>query len=340
MSLQSSQPIGVIGAGSWGTTVAHIVGNQDHPTLLWARDHDLVDEINTHHTNQRYLSNHELSANIQATSDLQEVLSQCQLLLVLVPSKGFRSVCHQMGDFLRGDHCVIHGTKGLEEGTHKRMSEILKEETCIKKIGVLSGPNLAREIMKGDPAGTVVASHYNEVIQQGKRAMSCNAFRVYSNHDVVGVELGGSLKNIFAIASGILTGIKLGDNAKSLLMTRGLAEMSRIGKALGADPITFSGLAGIGDLIVTCSSHLSRNFQVGYRLSQGESLQEITDSMFMVAEGVKTTNAMVDLAREMKVQMPLTQCVGRILSQGDSPSTLLESLMIQSAEYEVDGLVR
>lgn len=332
--------VGIIGAGSWGTTIAHLAAQHDRDALLWARREDLVSEINESHSNERYLPGRKLSPNLRASSSLQEIAERCEVIVIAVPCKHFRQTCGELGAHLRGDHIVIHGSKGLEPGTLARMSEIIRQETCVKKVGVLSGPNLALEILDGRPSGSVIASHYVEVCRRGADLLGGATFRVYTNTDVVGVELGGTLKNVFAIASGILHERQMGDNARSLLVTRGLAEMSRIGALFGADPITFSGLAGIGDMMATCFSPLSRNYQVGTRLAQGQTLEEITASMFMVAEGVNTTAVVHELGQRHHVKLPICESLYRILFQHERAETLFDALMSLRAEYEVDGIRR
>ena len=237
----------VLGAGNWGTTLAHLIGQNGYPVRLWARSPAAVAEINERHTHERYLSGMSLSANIEATSDLDEAVRDAELIFIVIPSQAFREVCAQIGAVVRPHQLAVHATKGLELGSYKRMTEIISEETCLRQLGVLSGPNIAREMCAGKPAGTVVASRFPRVVELAREVLRSKQLRVYGNTDVVGVELGGTLKNIIAIAAGMATQMELGENAKALLITRGLSEIARLGVALGADPMTFSGLAGIGD---------------------------------------------------------------------------------------------
>jgi glycerol-3-phosphate dehydrogenase (NAD(P)+) len=285
----SKQPaaVSVLGAGNWGTTLAHLIGENGFPVRLWARNVELATEIAERRTNTQYLPGLTLSAKIQPTSDLDEAVRGATLLFIVIPSQAFRLVCTQIGGLVTPAQLAVHATKGLELSTYKRMTEIMLEETCLRQIGVLSGPNIAREMCEGKPAGTVIASRFPRVIEVARNYLKSRRLRVYANSDVVGVELGGTLKNIIAIAAGMATQMQLGENAKSLLITRGLSEIARLGVALGSDPMTFSGLAGIGDLMVTCASPISRNHRVGAALARGLSLSEAVESLGMVAEGIR-----------------------------------------------------
>lgn len=322
-----SEPVAVIGAGSWGTTLAKVLGDNGRPTLLWVRRQELCDEINRTRENRAYLPDFALPASVEATTDLERVASACKLILLVVPSHGLRQLAYELGEFVTGEHVVVHATKGIEEGSFKRMSEILVEETCLRKIGVLSGPNLARELAARHPTGTLVASRFDEVYRRTHAALHNDYFRVYWGHDVIGAEVGGAFKNIVALASGVAAGLGLGENTKALLLTRGMSEMARLGTSMGADVLTFGGMAGFGDLIATCSSSLSRNHQVGARLARGETLEAIQADMRMVAEGVKTTRAVHAYARRKGLSLPIVGAVHRLLyEQGDVP-TLLGDLM-------------
>jgi glycerol-3-phosphate dehydrogenase (NAD(P)+) len=268
-------------------------------------------------------------------TELREALSEAALVLIAIPSQAFRSVCRQLGDVLSPDQFVLHATKGLEEKTHRRMTEILREETCAREIGVLSGPNIAAEIAEGRPAGTVVTSHFPRVVQSAKEALSSPRMMVFAGDDVVGVELAGAFKNVVAIAAGMATEMQLGENAKAFLMSRGLAEMSRLGVVLGARPLTFAGLAGVGDLAVTCASPRSRNNRVGRALARGEALPRILDELEMVAEGVYASVSAHELAAHHHVDVPLLERVYRVLYEGLSPATCLEELMLLRAGHDV-----
>jgi len=330
-------PVAVVGGGSWGTTLAHLFAINGTEVLLWVRRKELAKQINSKHLNQKYLPDYLIQPNVRATTDLEEVARRSPYIVIAVPSKYLRSTAYDLGEYLRGDQILVTATKGLEDETFFRMSEVLREETCCKKIGALSGPNLAREIMAGHPAATVIASHYEEVIRRGADLLASSVMRVYGNSDVVGVELAGALKNILAIATGVATGIQVGDNAKAFLLTRGLAEISRLGVAAGADPLTFVGLSGVGDMIATCSSPLSRNHQVGRRLGEGETLTDILESMVEVAEGVHTTLVARAFAQRHGVEMPITEGVYKLLYEEVSPQSVVEELMGRRSTYEING---
>ncbi len=319
--------VGVVGAGSWGTTLAKVSAENGHDTLLWARRPELALRIAAERTNSDYLPGIKLPEELAATSDLERVTRHGDLLLLVVPSHGVREIAHELGKFVHGGQCLIHATKGLEQGTHKRMSQVLREETCLRKIGVLAGPNLSRELAQRGPAGTLIASAYDEVFQKGHRALKNQYFRVYWGSDVIGAEVGGAFKNIVALAAGVLSGLGFGENARALLLTRGLNEMTRLGVSMGADPLTFSGMAGVGDLIATCSSSLSRNFQVGSRLAGGESLGEIQADMSMVAEGVKAALAVDQFSAQHRLDLPIARAVHHLLYAGGSVPQLLADLM-------------
>lgn len=322
-----TERIGIVGGGSWGTALANLIGQNGHDVLHWMRDEASMHEINTARTNAKYLSGLALSDRIEATTELARLGRECKLLLVVVPSQAVRPVMGELGNDLDGSHLLVHCIKGLETGSFKRMSTVLKEETCTKKIGVLSGPNLAREVAQGQPSAAVVASKYPEVIEAARQVLLGKTFRVYGNTDVTGTEVGGALKNIYAIAAGLANGLGFGDNTKALLLTRGLAEMSRLGVHLGAKPATFSGLSGIGDLMATCFSPLSRNYQVGMRLAKGEGLEQITAEMNQVAEGIKTARAVHEYAQTHELYLPITEGVYKIVHQGVSPKAVLHQLM-------------
>jgi glycerol-3-phosphate dehydrogenase (NAD(P)+) len=319
--------VGVVGAGSWGTTLAKILGDNARSTLLWARSVELCREINETRVNQRYLPGARLAETVTATPDLQRVCTSCELILLVVPSHGLRLVAREMGRHLHGGQLVVHCTKGIEQQTYRRMSEILREETCLRQIGALGGPNLAAELAAGNPAGTVVASKYDHVVRVAQAALHSRTFRVYGGSDVIGVEIGGAFKNIVAVAAGIVDGLHLGDNTKALLLTRSLSEMARLGAVMGGEVVTFGGMAGIGDLICTCASPLSRNHQVGERLARGETLADIERSMFMVAEGVRTTRALHAFARRKGIDLPIVHAVHAILDEGAAVPRAIETLM-------------
>jgi glycerol-3-phosphate dehydrogenase (NAD(P)+) len=333
--------VSVLGAGNWGTTIAHLIGENGFAVKLWARNPELAAEIDQRHTNSQYLRGLTLSHNIQATSDLAEAVRGIPLLFVVIPSQAFRSVCAQLGELVTPGQLAVHATKGLELLSYKRMTEIMLEETCLRQIGVLSGPNIAREMCEGKPAGTVLASRFPRVIERAREHLKSRRLRVYGNTDVVGVELAGTLKNIIAIAAGMATQMELGENAKSLLITRGLSEIARLGVALGSDPMTFSGLAGIGDLMVTCASPISRNHRVGAALARGLSLAEAIESLGMVAEGVKAARIAYELTNQLDMRSPLIHGVYRVVHEGLDPRMALGELMAGAVQDDIDpSLVR
>ncbi len=328
----------VIGAGSWGTTLARILADNGRDVLLWARDRSLTAAINRHRVNERYLPGFDLPPNLEATSDLSRACRESPMLVLVVPSHGLRKVAHRMGRHVGGDQIVVHATKGIEIGTFKRMSEVLREETCLRKIGVLSGPNLARELAARKPAGTLVASAYREVREAAAAAFHNAYFRVYTGSDVAGAEVGGAFKNVIAVAAGIVDGMGLGDNTKALLLTRGLNEMARLGESLGSGIVSFGGMAGIGDLMCTCASPLSRNHQVGERLARGQRRRQIEAEMTMVAEGIKTAKAVHEFAARKGLDLPIAEGVYRLLYTRKGVKRVLDELMALPAGDEFPEL--
>lgn len=324
----------VLGGGSWGTGLAHILATHGYDTLLWLRDKKIASEVNKDHTNHRYLKGGVLHDGVRATTDLKVAVSHAEIVLVVIPSKAFRAIASEIGAYITGDQVLISATKGLEGERLTRMSQILEEETCARKVGALSGPNLAAEVVAGHPSATVVASAFEEVIEKAERLLAGPGFKLYGNTDLVGVELGGALKNIYAIAAGVSAGLGFGDNTLSALITRGLSEMSRLGEPFGADRLTFQGLAGVGDLVATCSSTLSRNHTVGRHLAAGEPLDQIVENLGMVAEGVNTTRAVHAYALAHEIDMPIVSAVHRLLFEGATPEIALAELMDRPSRYE------
>lgn len=329
------EKVTVIGAGSWGTTLAQVLGRNGHDVLVWARSPEICEQIGQQHRNERYLPGFELSPNIQATTDLERACQHSTWILLVVPSHGLRACARDMSGFLTGEHSIVHATKGIEQQSFRRMSEVLREETCVRKIGVLSGPNLAKEIMRGQPAGTLVASKYREVLDRSLALLHAGSFRVYAGDDVVGAEVGGAFKNIVAVAAGVVDELGMGDNTRALLLTRGLNEMAHVGAAMGANVLTFGGLAGIGDLMATCASPLSRNHQVGERLARGQSLAQIRDEMHMVAEGVKTTASTHAYARHKGLDLPIVRAVHAVIYEQRPVMDAIRDLMALPASHEL-----
>ncbi len=331
--------VGVIGAGSWGTTLAKILGENNPSTLVWAFEDEVCQEINEQHTNSRYVPDSKLPESVEATNDLQRVCESCDFFLVVVPSHVFRKVVNEAGNYLNGEQVLIHCTKGIEQKTFRRMSQVLREETCVRKIGVLSGPNLSKELAVRQPAGTLVASKYDEVVKLSQKHVHNQYFRVYGGTDVVGAEVAGAFKNIIAVAAGVVDGLGLGDNTKALLLTRGLNEMARFGMAMGAKVLTFGGMAGIGDLMATCASPLSRNHQVGERLSKGETRKQIQENMFMVAEGVKTSRAVHNYLVQRDIDLPIVNAVYSLLYEDMKVDEAIKSLMARDVGAEFIDIV-
>jgi len=325
----------VVGAGSWGTTVASLVAHNAE-TTLWARRDYLVDEINSRHTNSAYLPSATLPDTLRASSDLDALIAAADVVAMAVPSQGFRDVAARVANSIGATTPVVSLSKGLERSTLMRMSQVLEESMPGRPVAVLSGPNLAREILAGQPAASVIACADDAVATTLQQLFSRPTFRLYTNPDVVGCEIGGVVKNVIAIASGIAQGFGFGDNTKATLVTRGLAEMTRLGVAMGANPLTFAGLAGMGDIMATCASMQSRNTQVGVRLGKGESIADIVASMNMVAEGVKSSAVVVDLARKLGVEMPIAEQVARVCDGTQSAADALRALMSRSSRSEFD----
>lgn len=326
--------VAVIGAGSWGTTVASLLAN-NVPTVLWSRRSELADELRRTRVNSRYLPNHRLHDELHVTDDIIDAVRDAALVVVAVPSAGFRDVVRSFALHLERGAVLMSLTKGLERGTGRRMSEVLADVAPEHPISVLSGPNLAGEIAAGQPAASVVACEQAAVATKLQEAFTRPLFRVYTHDDVVGCEIGGVVKNVIAIAAGMAHGMGFGDNSRATLITRGLVEMGRLGAKLGANPGTFSGLAGMGDVIATCSSMQSRNTTVGVRLGRGETIADINASMnHMVAEGVKSAGAIMGLARKSGVEMPICEAVAEVCDGRLSASDGMLRLMTRSRKSE------
>ncbi len=333
--------IAIIGAGGWGTALAAALGGQGMTVSLWVRSAEIYKTIILKRVNETYLPGVKLPAEVRPTLNLAEALQGKTLVLLTVPSHGVRSMAVAMRDLIDSNVILVCAAKGLEENTLLRMSEVLKQELPQElhgRIAVISGPNHAEEVSRGKPTATVVASENRETALQVQKALTLPFFRVYTNSDLTGVELGGALKNIFALGAGIVDGLELGDNTRAALVTRGLVEMARLGAALGARPSTFTGLSGLGDLYATCSSVHSRNRAVGLQLGQGKILGEILAGMKMVAEGVATTRATYILSRKMGVEMPITREIYRVLFEGKAPRTAVADLMARAMKAEIEDI--
>ncbi|WP_079409649.1 NAD(P)H-dependent glycerol-3-phosphate dehydrogenase [Paenibacillus ferrarius] len=334
-----SNKVSVLVAGSWGTALASVLADNGKQVLLWSRNEEQVKEINAKHTNHRFLQDVELSPLIVATHSLQEAVVDADAIVMVVPSAGMRDVAAQIRPFLKKDALIIHATKGFETGTLKRMTEVLSDELPEhdpKRFVVLSGPSHAEEVIQKRPTTVVVAAEDLEAAEAAQDLMINAYFRVYTNPDVAGVEIGGALKNIIALGAGLTDGLGFGDNAKAALMTRGLAEIARLGATMGANPLTFAGLAGIGDLIATCTSQHSRNWRAGNKLAKGIALDEVLKEMGMVVEGVKTTKAAYELAQRYDVVMPITHELHNVLFEGKSPQLAAQDLMGRVRTHEIE----
>jgi glycerol-3-phosphate dehydrogenase (NAD(P)+) len=340
MTVPLTSSVAVLGAGNWGTTLANVVASNGRTALLWTRSAEQRDEINSRHTSARAVPGLSLSPGVRAVTELAEAVREAPLVLMAIPSQAFREVSRALGELLAPEQMVIHGTKGLEGKTHRRMTQILVEETCAKQVGVLAGPNIAAEVAAGKPAGTVVASHFQRVVDAGRSVLTSPRLVVFAGDDVVGIELASAFKNIVAIAAGIAAEMDVGENAKAFLVSRGLAEISRLGLAMGSSPLTLTGLAGIGDLMVTCASPQSRNHRVGRALARGEKLPAILERLGMVAEGVYAAVSAHELSATYRVEAPLLERVYRVLYEGLSPEEGVGELMRLPAGHDVGRRLR
>lgn len=329
--------VSVIGAGSWGTTVASLAAH-NAPTLLWARRASLAEQIDTDRENGDYLAGYRLPAQLRATADLEEAVRYADVLVMGVPSSGFRSTLEAVRPHLRPWVPVLSLSKGLELGSRLRMSQLIEEVLPGHPVGILTGPNLAKEILAGHAAASVIAMDDDNVARALQAIFQAELFRVYTNEDIVGCEMGGVLKNVIAIASGMADGLGAGDNTRAAVITRGLAEITRMGVALGGRPLTFSGLAGMGDLVATCISPQSRNRHVGERLGKGETIDEIIAAMNMVAEGVKTSKVVMELAEELGVDMPIATEVHGVCHGGRTAAEAYAGLLKRGTGREMDGI--
>lgn len=343
-------PVGVIGAGSFGTAVANLLAyNAD--VLLFSRSQETVDAINQTHAHLGV----QIAPRVTATSDLEELAQRCTLIMPIIPSTGFREVIRNIAPYLRPRHIIIHGTKGFdlkeaeEENLEKpdlvltranvrTMSEVILEESSAVRVGCLSGPNLAAEIIEGQPTATLVGSRFREVIQAGQAALNSQRFHVFGSYDILGAELAGALKNVIALGSGILGGMGFGRNIQGLLIARGLAEMVYFGKSLGASSQAFVGVAGIGDLVATATSMNSRNYTFGTRLAKGETAAQIRATMPELAEGVRTLRIAHQLARQYKLHVPITDMLYSVVFEGFPIEKALEYLMTYPYSVDVDFL--
>ena len=326
----------VLGTGSWGTAFGKVLADAGTDVVLWARRPELAAAVREQHENPDYLPGVRLPDNLTATDDPTEAVRDAEFVVLAVPSQSLRDNLGTVASSLSRGAVLVSLMKGVELGTTKRMSEVIIEVADVpgEQVAVISGPNLAKEIASGQPAATVVACADEEAATRLQAACLTRYFRPYTNRDVVGCELGGAVKNVIALATGMAEGMGFGDNTKASLITRGLAETARLGAALGADPLTFSGLAGLGDLVATCTSPLSRNRTFGERLGRGETLEQIQAQKSQTAEGVKSCRSILDLARKHDVDMPITEHVVKVVHEGMTPQEMVRSLMSREAKSE------
>lgn len=333
------EKITVLGAGSWGTALAMVLANNKHDCLIWSHREEQATEINKEHTNKKYLPETTLPTNLRATSDFQKAIQHATSIVIAVPTKAIREVCQNMIPLLDEKKLFVHVSKGIEPDSLKRISEMIEEELpteVIEAIVVLSGPSHAEEVVLQHPTTITAASENMIAAEKVQDMFMNNYFRVYTNDDVIGVEIGAALKNVIALAAGIVDGLGYGDNAKAALITRGLAEISRLGISLGAQAYTFSGLTGMGDLIVTCTSVHSRNWRAGNMLGKGSTLETVLEEMGMVVEGVRTTKAAHQLATKHNVDMPITAALYSVLFEHVNPKEAVDILMHRTKKHELE----
>ncbi len=337
---ENNNNIVVLGGGSFGTAIANMIAGNGHSVTLWMRDPQNAQRCVQLGENDRYLPGYKLDPRLQITADLGQALEQAKLIFFSVPSKAFRSVCKQAAEYIDPGSMVVSTAKGIESPTFTLMSAILAEELDAPRIGVISGPNLAREVACRELTATVIASADETLCATVQQLLSTEFFKVYGNKDMFGVELAGALKNIYAIAAGIASAMHLGQNTVSLLITRSLAEMARFATQLGANPMTFMGLSGVGDLFVTCTSPLSRNFGIGQALGHGKSLDEAVRQVGQVAEGINTTRIVKQKAEELGIYMPLANALYDVMFKGAAISVVVKNMMGSAHAEDVEFRVR
>ncbi|WP_141266763.1 NAD(P)H-dependent glycerol-3-phosphate dehydrogenase [Thermodesulfovibrio sp. Kuro-1] len=325
--------IAVIGAGSWGTTLASLLSKKGFDVVIWAREKEIADAINSKKENPIYLPNIKLPHNLMSTDDILEAIKKARFIVNVVPTQHIRSVFTSLQNKLNDENIVVSASKGIEKGTLKTPSMIL-EEIINKKVYVLSGPTFAIEVAQEKPTAVTISGSEKRGRLLLQEIFSTSYFRVYEHDDPIGAEIGGAIKNVIAIAAGICDALELGNNARAALITRGLHEIMRLGKKMGAKEITFSGLSGLGDLFLTCTSNLSRNYTVGYRLGKGESLDEISKSMRSIAEGVETSLSAMQLSKKLDVEMPITTEIYQVIYEGKTPQQAASDLMNRTLKPE------
>ena len=340
MSLNKNHKVAVLGGGSFGTAIANMIARNHYPTRLWLRSEERAQRIQESSENADYLPGYQLSDALQIGSDLEQMLSDVDTVFFAVPSSAIRQVAREAQPYLSADTAVISTAKGIESDSFLLPSQILEQEIPQCDIGVISGPNLAKEIAQFAITATVIASDSEELCAQVQNLLSSDYFRVYTNHDRYGVELAGALKNIYAIVSGIAEALDAGQNTKSVVLTRSLAEMSRFAVKLGANPMTFLGLSGVGDLHVTCSSPLSRNFRIGVALGQGKTLEQAVSEVGQVAEGINTTKLVIQRAEQLAIYMPLASALYATLFEQRPIKESLRAMMLAEQSTDVEFMVK
>ncbi len=333
--------VGVIGSGAWGTTLAILLANEGAQVMLWEHRPERAVEMQQRRENSLFLPGFRFPDSLQVTTDIAQAVKGADILLLVTPSQRMRENVRLLAPYLGGDTLCVSCSKGIEISSLKRMTEVIQQEipTLSNRIAALSGPSISFEVAEGKPTAAVIAAYDEAVAVRVRMLLTTSRFRVYTSNDVVGVELGGALKNIVAIGAGFSDGMNYGENGKAAFMTRALAEMARLGIAAGAHPLTFAGLAGIGDLIVTCASPLSRNHQLGRRLAAGEKLEDIISSTHSVAEGIYTTRAALQLAATYDVEMPITEQLSLVLFEGLDPRKAVPELMMRDPKSEMEGML-
>ncbi|TVZ39527.1 glycerol-3-phosphate dehydrogenase (NAD(P)+) [Alteromonadaceae bacterium 2753L.S.0a.02] len=334
--MTKSLTVAVLGGGSFGTAIANIIAANGHRTLLWMRDEDRAEKCQFERENPEYLPGYRLNDHLEITADLVSSVAEADVVTISVPSKSFREVARLAAPHTRSNAIVLSTTKGIEGDSFLLMSQILEQELSNVRIGVLSGPNFAKEIIQNQFTGSVIASEDDSVIQCIEKVFASNTFRIYANHDRYGVELGGALKNIYAIVTGMAAALGCGGNTQAMLLTRSLAEMTRLATALGANGMTFLGLAGVGDLILTCTSDLSRNYRVGYAIGKGEALETVLADIGQVAEGVNTVKIVKQKADSMGIYMPLVSGLYEVLFENKDILQVVTGLMTGAMTSDVD----
>ena len=338
--MTSQHRVAVIGGGSFGTVLADIVAHNGYPVRLWMRDEALAQEIRDTRVNLRYVPDLTLHADLEIVTDLEACISQADTIIFSVPSKAFRQLLDLAKDYISADQYLVTTAKGIEPERFLLMSQVLEVYFPNNPVGVISGPNLAKEVAAKQLTGTVIASDSEQLRQTVQDVLQCSFFRVYASNDRYGTELGGALKNIYAIAAGLSAAMGMGENTRSMLLTRSLAEMSRLAVHMGANPMTFLGLAGVGDLIVTCMSPLSRNYRVGYALGQGKSLEEAVSALGEVAEGVNTLALVKAKADQLQINMPIVDGLYALVYQGADITTVAQSLMARDQTSDVEFVLQ